>query len=77
MSCTIYGRRARVEERGVNIALEPNAVRALQHMGVYNTLRAQGCTYEKLAVSHSRGQELGSVLHGSEKHYNYSALRVY
>lgn len=77
ISCTVYERQAGVEERGVNIALAPNAVRVLQHIGVYHTLRAQGCTYEKLAVSNSRGQELGSLLHGSEKHYDYSALRVH
>jgi 2-polyprenyl-6-methoxyphenol hydroxylase-like FAD-dependent oxidoreductase len=61
----------------VNIALAPNAVRVLQRMGVYHTLRAQGCTYEKLAVSNSCGKELGSLLHGSERYYNYSALRVH
>jgi 2-polyprenyl-6-methoxyphenol hydroxylase-like FAD-dependent oxidoreductase len=66
-----------VEERGVHIALAPNAVRVLQHIGVYHPLRAQGCTYEKRAVSNCRGQELGSLLHGSEKHYHYSALRVH
>lgn len=66
-----------MEERGVNIALAPNTVRVLQYIGVYHTLRAQGCTYEKLAVSNSRGQELGSLLHGSEKYYNYSALRAH
>jgi 2-polyprenyl-6-methoxyphenol hydroxylase-like FAD-dependent oxidoreductase len=77
MSCTIYERQTGVEERGVNIALAPNAIRVLQHIGVYHILREHGCTYETLAVSNSRGQELGSLLHGSEKYYNYSALRVH
>jgi 2-polyprenyl-6-methoxyphenol hydroxylase-like FAD-dependent oxidoreductase len=33
--------------------------------------------YEKLAVSNSRGQELGNLFHRSEKHYNNAALRVH
>ena len=61
----------------MNIALAPNAVKVLQHISVYHALRAQGCTYEKLALSNSRGQELGSLFHRSEKHYNYAALRVH
>jgi 2-polyprenyl-6-methoxyphenol hydroxylase-like FAD-dependent oxidoreductase len=77
ISCIIYERQTGVEERGVNIALAPNAIRVLQHIGVYHTLRAEGCTYEKLAVSNSHGQEIGSLLHGSERYYNYSTLRVH
>src|SRR5271156_5889075 len=61
----------------MNIALAPNAVKVLQHISVYHALRAQGCPYEKLALSNSRGQELGSLFHRSEKHYNYAALRVH
>jgi 2-polyprenyl-6-methoxyphenol hydroxylase-like FAD-dependent oxidoreductase len=49
----------------------------LQHINVYHALRAHGCIYEKLAASNSRGQELGSLFHTSEKHYNYAALRVH
>ena len=77
ISCTVYERNEIVEIRGVNIALGPNAVRVLQHIGVYHTLRAQGCTYEKLAVSNARGQELGNFFNGSEEYYNYAALRIH
>ena len=66
--CTIYERNEGVDPEGVNIALAPNAVSVLQHIGVYHTLRAQGCTYERLAVSNSRGQEIGSLAHGSERY---------
>ena len=66
-----------METRGVNIALGPNAVRVLQHIGVYHTLRAQGCSYEKLTISNARGQVLGSFFNGSEKYYNYAALRIH
>jgi hypothetical protein len=61
----------------VNIALAPNAVKVLQHISVYHALRALGRTYEKLSLSNSRGQGLGSLFHRSKKHYNYAALRVH
>ena len=77
ISCAIYERNPSVEIRGVNIALGPNAVKVLQHIGVYHTLRVQGYSYETLTVSNASGQTLGTVLNGSEKHYNYSALRIH
>jgi 2-polyprenyl-6-methoxyphenol hydroxylase-like FAD-dependent oxidoreductase len=61
----------------VNNALASNAVKVFQHISVYHALRAQGRTYEKLALPNSRRQELGSLFHRSEKHYNYAALRVH
>ena len=61
----------------MHTALAPNAVKVLQHINVYHTLHTQGCTYEKLALSNLWGQELGSLFHRSEKHYNYAALRVH
>ena len=61
----------------MNIALAPNAVRVLQHVGVYHKLRDEGCSYEQLAILNAHGQQLGRLLNGSEKYYNYAALRIH
>ena len=48
----------------------------MQHVGVYDKLRAQGYNYEELVLSNGYGQELAKFLNGSEKLYNFSALRL-
>lgn len=61
----------------MNIALAPNAVRVLQHIGVYDDLRAEGFSYEQLQISNAKSQRLGRLWHGSRKHYNYQCLRIH
>lgn len=63
--------------RGVNITLAPNAVRVLQHVGVYDVVRTQGYSYQDLHMSNARSQALGTLLQGSPKHYNCPCLRVH
>ena len=77
ISSTIYELQPKYDERGVNITLAPNAVRVLQHVGVYDVVRTQGYSYEDLHLSNARSQTLGKLLQGSPKHYNYSCLRVH
>lgn len=60
----------------MNIALAPNAVRVLQHVGVYDTLRAQGYSYEELLVTNSQSKYLAKFWQGSKKRYNYACLRI-
>ena len=74
---TIYELCPAGDERGVNIALAPNGVRVLQHIGVYDELRAQGFSYEQLQISNAQSQPLGRLWHGSRKHYNFQCLRVH
>ncbi|KAK5988270.1 FAD-dependent urate hydroxylase-like protein [Cladobotryum mycophilum] len=45
---TIYELQPDGDERGVNIALAANAVRVLQHLGVYHELYKDGFSYEEL-----------------------------
>jgi 2-polyprenyl-6-methoxyphenol hydroxylase-like FAD-dependent oxidoreductase len=61
----------------VNIALAPNAVRVLQHIGVLRELRDLGYNYEQLAVTNAHGQQLGLMYNGSAKEYNFKALRIH
>ena len=77
ISCTIYELRPGPDDRGTNIALTPNALRVLQHVGVYDTLRRQGYNYEELALSNGYGQQLANFLNGSEKLYNFCSLRIH
>jgi len=74
---TIYELRPAGDERGVNIALAPNGVRVLQHIGVYDELRTQGFSYEQLQISNAHSQPLGRLWHGSRKHYNFQCLRIH
>ncbi|KAF9884533.1 hypothetical protein FE257_001478 [Aspergillus nanangensis] len=74
---TIYELRPEGDDRGVNIALAPNAVRVLQHIGVYDELRVQGYSYEELLVTNAKSQYLGKIWQGSKKRYNYACLRIH
>ena len=77
LSSTIYELQPDGDDRGVNIALAPNAVRVLQHVGVYNELRSQGFSYEELLITNARSQFIGKIWNGSKKRYNYACLRIH
>ncbi|PMD45776.1 FAD/NAD(P)-binding domain-containing protein [Hyaloscypha variabilis F] len=75
---TVYESRSEDDEGGVNIALAPNALRVMQHIGVYDELRTIGYSYEEMSMTSARtGQQLGSFFNGSEQHYNFAALRIH
>jgi 2-polyprenyl-6-methoxyphenol hydroxylase-like FAD-dependent oxidoreductase len=74
---TIYEVREDGDNRGANIALAPNGLRVLQHVGVYDKLRTKGYNFESVTTYNSQGHNLGSFLNGSVKHYNFSALRIH
>lgn len=48
----------------------------LDHIGVYDTLRPQGFTFESVVMLNGRGGLLATVLNGSYDEYNYPALRI-
>ncbi|KKP00432.1 hypothetical protein THAR02_07462 [Trichoderma harzianum] len=77
ISSTVYELQPKYDVRGVNITLAPNAVRVLQHVGVYDIVRTQGYSYENLHMSNARSQALGTLLQGSPKHFNFASLRVH
>ena len=58
------------------MALAPNAVRVLDHVGVYDRLRPQGFLYETLHITTGQGKRLAGLLNGSEVLYNFPALRI-
>ena len=61
---------------GGNIALSPNALRVLDHIGIYERLRPAGFEFDEVAFMNGRGATLARVLGGSYKVYNYPALRI-
>lgn len=72
----IYEARPESYIRGGNIALAPNALRVLDHCGIYKNIQPWGHNYEKVAFCNGAGKKLGDFLNGSEKIYGYSALRI-
>ncbi|EHK50920.1 uncharacterized protein TrAtP1_009298 [Trichoderma atroviride] len=77
ISSIVYELQPKYDVRGVNITLAPNALRVLQHVGVYDTVRPQGYRYENIHMSNARSQALGTLRQGSPKHYNFSSLRIH
>jgi 2-polyprenyl-6-methoxyphenol hydroxylase-like FAD-dependent oxidoreductase len=76
ISCAIYEARPDAVSAGGNIALSPNALRALDHIGVYEMIRTQGFAFDNVAFLNGRGGHLANVLNGSYDDYNFPALRV-
>ena len=74
---TIYETRDESYTSGGNIALAPNALRVLDHLGIFDKIRTQGFNYEELSFTNGAGSTLGVFLNGSQKVYNYQALRIH
>lgn len=77
ISSKIYETRSKDYTHGGNIALAPNALRVLDHVGLYDIVRPQGFNYEELAFTTGSGQILGKFLNGSIKEYHFPALRIH
>ena len=77
INSTIYETRDEAYTSGGNIALAPNALRVLDHVGVYDKIRTRGYNYEELAFTNGAGVTLGHFLNGSQKKYNYQAVRIH
>ncbi|KAG4277777.1 hypothetical protein FPRO04_07020 [Fusarium proliferatum] len=76
ISSAIYELRPRTYRSGGNIAIAPNAARVLNNIGVYGRLRTQGFNYEEISFENGSGNVLGKFLNGSQKQYNFAALRI-
>ncbi|KAH8817483.1 hypothetical protein F5884DRAFT_853898 [Xylogone sp. PMI_703] len=73
----IYELREQGDNRGANIALAPNGLRVLQHVGVYDKIRPLGYSFEAFTTYNGQGQVLGRALYGSEQHYGFRGLRIH
>lgn len=77
ITSAIYETRSSSYRHGGNIALAPNALRVLDHIGIYDRIRTSGYNYTNLAFSNGSGEVLGRFLNGSQKIYNFPALRIH
>ncbi|KAJ4251031.1 hypothetical protein NW762_011681 [Fusarium torreyae] len=76
INSAIYELRPQSYRSGGNIAIAPNAARVLDHVGVYGRLHTRGFNYEEISFENGSGNVLGKFLNGSQKQYNFSALRI-
>ncbi|KIW93258.1 uncharacterized protein Z519_05863 [Cladophialophora bantiana CBS 173.52] len=77
ISCKVFDLRDQVAFDGGFVALAPNALRALDRIGVYGRIRTQGWNYEEFQFLSSRNlSRIATVLNGSQRKYGYPALRI-
>ncbi|OAP60463.1 hypothetical protein AYL99_05465 [Fonsecaea erecta] len=77
ISSKVFDLRDAAAFDGGFVALAPNALRALDRIGVYERIRTQGWNYEEFRFLSSRNlSRVATVLNGSEARYGYKALRV-
>ena len=77
IKCVIYELRYPTTKAGGALMLSPNALRILDSHGMYKTLSEQGYNFETIAFQNPEGKITDYYYLGSEKLYDYKALRVY
>jgi 2-polyprenyl-6-methoxyphenol hydroxylase-like FAD-dependent oxidoreductase len=74
ISSTVYEYRPSSYSQGGEIALSPNAVRVLDHLGIYTELAKQGFNSDTVTLLNRSGVELGVLKQGSL--FGYPSLRL-
>lgn len=77
ISAAIFECRPESYVHGGNVALAPNALRVLDHLGAYEALHASGFSYDEILFANASGAELGRFRNGSREQYNFQALRIH
>jgi 2-polyprenyl-6-methoxyphenol hydroxylase-like FAD-dependent oxidoreductase len=65
---------------GGSMILTPNALRVLDHLGVYEEIRVKGFEHEGATFynpNYPKGGVFGTLILGSQEHYGHPALRLY
>ncbi|KAI9716678.1 MAG: hypothetical protein M1812_005216 [Candelaria pacifica] len=57
--------------------LSPNALRALDSLGIYERIREKGYNFESVCLKNEQGITTERYFFGHEKKYGYKALRIY
>ncbi|TQS32836.1 hypothetical protein Golomagni_06837 [Golovinomyces magnicellulatus] len=73
---TIYESRDDNYDQGGGVMLSPNALRVLDHVGVYQKLKDSSLQFEVLTFTNVDGEKVDEYYFGSEKQYGYPAIRV-
>lgn len=77
IQCTIYELRPSPATIGGAIGIPPNAVRVLDHWGLYDKIAHTGHMYERIELfSIASGKSLGSLPFGGKGRFGYDSMRV-
>ncbi|KAK6366845.1 hypothetical protein LTS17_010396 [Exophiala oligosperma] len=74
--CVVYELRDEEFRKGGDIALSPNALRVLDHVGIYGRVRTQGWNYDTVRMINVAGKYLGSHTWGGLSNYHFHCLRI-
>jgi len=74
--CEVYELRDENFRKGGDIALTPNALRVMDHVGVYGRVRTQGWNYDTVRMINVAGKYLGSHTWGGLRRFHYHCLRI-
>jgi 2-polyprenyl-6-methoxyphenol hydroxylase-like FAD-dependent oxidoreductase len=74
---TVYEARARPLNIGGAVMLSPNALKVLDKLGVYNTVKREGYEFKHLTWQTINGSGRERQEFGDAEKYGYDALRVY
>ncbi|KUL89408.1 hypothetical protein ZTR_04299 [Talaromyces verruculosus] len=74
---TIYESRPGPLNIGGAVMLSPNALRILDHLGVYQTVKEKGYNFDTLHYRDLSGNLLETYDFGGEEKYGYKGLRIY
>lgn len=77
ISTTIYESRPAPLNIGGAVMLSPNALRILDALGLYTTLRTKGYNFDTLQFRDTSDTLLETYEFGSVEKYGYQALRIY
>ncbi|KZO94064.1 FAD/NAD(P)-binding domain-containing protein [Calocera viscosa TUFC12733] len=75
IKATLYELRPSRGTIGGAVALAPNALRVLDRLGVYSTIRTQGWNFEKTRFINEHGKLVGDF-HSGGTQFGYQALRI-
>ncbi|KAF3767985.1 hypothetical protein M406DRAFT_355801 [Cryphonectria parasitica EP155] len=76
ISSTVYEARSEDHNPGGGLMLSPNALRALDSIGVYERLRDKALEFDKLYFKNDRDETTDIYYFGSKAMYGYQALRI-
>ncbi|KAJ9614301.1 hypothetical protein H2200_002437 [Cladophialophora chaetospira] len=74
--CIVYEVRDEDFRKGGDIALSPNALRVLDHVGIYGKVRTQGWNYDTVRMINVAGKHLGTHNWGGLRNFHYHCLRI-
>ncbi|RAO72757.1 uncharacterized protein BHQ10_008769 [Talaromyces amestolkiae] len=74
---TIYESRPGPLNIGGAVMLSPNALRILDHLQIYKSVKEKGYSFETLHFRDLSGKLLETFDFGSEEKYGYNGLRIY